>query len=459
MKGTKGTKKQPQSKAILPPESSSISRFFSVISSLSPSSSWILSFLGAVLLWAALPPVDWWPLAWIAPLPWVLLIRGEQLAGRRPYAVLTFAGFCFWMAALHWLRLPHPATSIGWVALSFYFAFYLPVFVGLSRVAVHRLHLPVILAAPMVWAGLELARAHLLTGMTMASLGHTQYRWIELIQLSDLTGAYGVSFVVMLVAVCLARMFPDAGRRWAFWPLLPAAVVVAAALIYGHERIGADSGKAGPRIALIQGSVDIQFESDPGPVRDRNLQEYFGLSRKALQRDRRIELVIWPESMSRDPLVTFEPRDRRPPWFEHGDAEFYQSLPHWAERGLSSLARTAQSLDRPLLLGVDTYHFGREGQRCLNSAAYVARDGRLLGRYDKMHLVMFGEYVPFAWYFPWLQRLTPLPVSITAGETPAVFTLGSVRIAPNICYESVSHTSFVARSTPWRPRARSPTCW
>ena len=132
-------------------------RFFP--SSCPSRSLWIPAFLGALLLWAALPPVDWWPLAWIAPLPWVLLIRREQLPGRRPYAVLTLAGFCFWMGALHWLRLPHPATSIGWVALSFYFAFYVPVFVGLSRVAVHRLRMPVILAAPIVWTGLELARA------------------------------------------------------------------------------------------------------------------------------------------------------------------------------------------------------------------------------------------------------------------------------------------------------------
>ena len=64
------------------------------------------------------------------------------------------------------------------------------------------------LAAPIIWTGLELARAHLLTGMSMASLGHTQYRWIDLIQLSDLAGAYGVSFVVMFVAASLARMIP-----------------------------------------------------------------------------------------------------------------------------------------------------------------------------------------------------------------------------------------------------------
>ena len=95
----------------------------------------------------------------------------------------------------------------------FYFAFYLPLFVGLARVAVHRLRVPVILAAPVVWTGLELARGRLLSGMTMASLGHTQYRWIGLIQLSDLAGAYGVSFVVMLVAAAVAGA--DASLRWA----------------------------------------------------------------------------------------------------------------------------------------------------------------------------------------------------------------------------------------------------
>ena len=77
------------------------------------------------------------------------------------------------------------------------------------------------------------------------------------------------------------------------------------------------------------------------------------------------------------------------------------------------MARTAQSLGVPLLLGVDTNHLGADGVKCLNSAAYVAADGRLLGRYDKMHLVMFGEYVPFAQYCPWLQKLTPLPISAT----------------------------------------------
>ena len=158
------------------------------------------ALVGAVLLWAALPPLDLWLVAWVAPVWWIWLIRQKQLPGRRPYPALWLVGFLFWLAALHWLAIPNRYTAMGWVALSFYLAFYLPVFVGLSRVAVHRLRVPVIVAAPVVWTGLELARGHLLTGFTMASLGHTQYHWLALIQLSDLAGAYGVGFVVMLAS-------------------------------------------------------------------------------------------------------------------------------------------------------------------------------------------------------------------------------------------------------------------
>ncbi len=381
--------------------------------------------------------MDWWPLAWIAPLPWVLLIRREQLPGRRPYAVLTLANFCFWMAALHWLRLPHPATSIGWVALSFYFAFYLPVFVGLSRVAVHRLRIPVILAAPIVWTGLELARAHLLTGMTMASLGHTQYCWVELIQLSDLTGAYGVSFVVMFVAACLARMFPGGGRRWTFWPLAPAAVILAAALFYGHGRMGTDSGQPGPRIALIQGSVDIRMEPDPRPVQDRIFREYFDLSRKAVAGDRLVELVIWPESMFPWGLLTYDPDATKPPRFKGTKADFLTQLRQDAETGPAIMAQLAKQLGVPLLLGVTSFHLGLDHERCYNSAVYVGRDGKLAGRYDKIHLVMFGEYTPLVEYCPWLQHFTPLTGNAASGDKCVAFDVGGVRVTPSICYESV----------------------
>jgi len=395
--------------------------------------------VSALLLWAALPPLQLWPLAWIAPLWWVLLIRRKELGGRRPYTALWTVGFFFWLAVLHWLRLPHPATSIGWLALSFYFAFYLPVFVGLSRVAVHRLRVPVILAAPIVWAGLELARAHLLTGMTMASLGHTQYRWIGLIQIADLAGPYAVGFVVMFTAACLARMVPCGGNRWAIWPLAPAAAVLTATLLYGYLRTSGDYTLPGARIALIQGCIDTQMKTDPR-MRGRIHEHYRALSRQAIEQYGKPDLIIWPETMFRDTLLTCRPNALIPEVYKQQgwtQRQFQQALEETARQSRCGMGRMAAELGAAMIVGVDNTDFGPAGARFYNAAAFVQADGRLAGVYRKHHLVMFGEYVPFGKYIPQLQRLTPLPVSLDAGDRPVAFKLNTLSIAPNICYESV----------------------
>ena len=400
---------------------------------------------GAVLLWAALPPVDLWPLGWLAPVPWVLLIRRKDLPGRRPYRALWLAGFLFWMAALHWLRLPHWATSFGWLALGLYQAFYVPVFVGLCRVAVHRLRVSAIIASPVVWTGLELARAHLLTGITMANLGHTQYRWIELIQISDLAGAYGVSFVVMLAAACLARMVPWGGSRGALWPVLPLAGMFAAVLGYGYWRTSVRPSEPVARIALVQESIDTTFKADAAKA-DEIHRRYRQLSEQAVEEfaaPRRPDLIVWPETMFRYPLIDYEP-DARLPEEWHGQAEkFSRWLPWAAAASRMKLAEIPRQLGTAMLLGVEGEFFGRAGEQHFNSAVMVDPNmpGEIVGRYDKMHLVLFGEYVPLAQYWPALQRFTPLPFSSTPGTHPAAFHIkspdGTLWVSPSICYENV----------------------
>jgi apolipoprotein N-acyltransferase len=367
---------------------------------------------------------------------WVVLVRREELAGPRPYAALYAVGFLFWLAALHWLRLPHPATALGWLGVAIYFGCYLPLFVGLSRVAVHRLRIPVILAAPVVWTGLELARGHLLTGMTMASLGHTQYGWITLIQMSDLAGAYGVSFLVMTVAACLGRVLPVDEKPWSAWPLLPAGAVMAAALSYGAWRTSGEYTEPGLRVALIQGSIDTVLDPEPG-VYEEVWRQYVGLSQDAVKRYPDLDLLVWPETAFPEILVTYTPDAPVPDEFGEDPAEFHERLARAAANTHRWLAALARELNVPMILGIPTHHFGPGGMQRFNSAAFVAPDGRVLGRYDKTHLVLFGEYVPFADWLPWIQPLTPLPVSLNEGQGPVAFELRGVRLAPNICYESV----------------------
>ena len=99
---------------------------------------WFLAVAGAVAMFLVQPPADLWMLAWLAPLPWLGLVQSARLSGRHPWRVLWIVGFLHWLLAIHWLRLPHPATSIGWVALSAYLAAYLPLFIWTTRRLVHR---------------------------------------------------------------------------------------------------------------------------------------------------------------------------------------------------------------------------------------------------------------------------------------------------------------------------------
>ncbi len=389
----------------------------------------VLGVAGAVLLWAALPPLSWTPLAWLAPVPWLLLVRREQLEGRRPYRTLWLVGFGFWLLAVHWLRLPHPATHFGWLALAFYLAFYLPVFVGLARVAVHRLHVPLVLAAPVVWTGLELARAHLLSGFLMAALAHTQTGWLRLIQISDLAGAYAVGFVMVLASAAVAQALPLRGERAARWPLLVGAAALGATLLYGHARLAEESAQPGPRVALIQGSIDADWKADPGKSQ-RIFDEYFGLSRQAVAAsDGQLDLIVWPETMYRQALYGVA-QDFEPP------ADLARSYHEADENTRSHIASMAEALKTPLLLGLDAVELTADGPAAFNSAVGVTEDGKIVGLYRKMHRVMFGEYVPLAKTFPQLYRLTPLRNGLEAGTAPAAFELGGVRYGPNICYES-----------------------
>lgn len=389
---------------------------------------WALSLLGGLLFWAALPPLSMWPLAWIAATPWVLLARQEKLPGRRPYLTLWLTGLLFWLVTLYWLTLPHPATAVGWLAISLYLAIYWPLFVGLVRVA-RQLKVSVVLAAPVIWTGLELARAHIMTGFLMAALAHTQYRVPAMIQISDLAGAYGVSFLLVAVAAALARMLPWDGQRGAVWPAIPLLLLPAAAWGYGQWQLAHPTGKAGPKVALIQGSIDTTMKSDPSQT-NKIYDEYFGLTRAARRAEPQLDLIVWPETMFRFPWFTFS-SDFRPP------AEAVRTPQEVAQESRDALRYAARVLQAPTLLGIDALHETPARQEHYNSALLIDADGQPQGeRYDKCHRVVFGEYVPLASRFPILYRLTPLPGGLDRGRKAVSLQVGDFRYAPNICFET-----------------------
>lgn len=403
----------------------------------SPTRPWrtlTLGLAGSFLGFLALPPADLWPLAWIAPIPWVLLIRSPSLSGRRPYRALYLAGFAYWAMAMQWLRLPHPATAVGGIVLCAYLGVYLPLFVGLSRVAVWRWRLPLALVCPVVWTGLELGRSYFASGFNFANLTHSQVHWLTLIQLADLAGAYGISFLLLLVAAGVARAIPWAGRPGSIASALVALAALAGALGYGHVRLGEETTRPGVRVALVQGAIDTRFDQ-PVPA-EESMRQYIELSRQAAEAKPRPDLIVWPEAMFRSPLLTHDEEIVLPDGFPLTEEEF-KDRESDTRRALEDFAGKRKGLGVPVLVGLDTVHADRTGITRYNSALLIDPQEGVGQRYDKVHPVMFGEYIPFAKWAPWLYRWTPLEGGIEAGERTTVFRVGETKLAATICFESM----------------------
>lgn len=430
-----------------------------------------LALAGSLLLWAAFPPLDLWPLAWLAPLPWLWLILLPKLPGKRPYLAIWLAGFVHWLVMLQGIRLAHPALYGGWAALSWYLAFYLPAFVGLSRVAVHRLRVPLVVAAPTVWVGLELVRGHLITGFSLALLAHTQTARPMLLQIADLAGAYAVSFVMMAVSAATADI-ANCGLRIVDWiggnpqsevrnpklanstirreiasPLV-AFVLLSSALGYGAWRLnqpppGASRGPV--HIALIQGSRDTQFDAHPNYFRD-TLEQYQRLTDQARQENERLDLVVWPESMFVVPEVQINepltqpdvPAEALRRRLEPVQQEFAAVIAAEAARINTLPDGSRQPTPALLVVGTNTYVYGPgDARESYNSALLVDPAGQVVDRYYKQHAVMFGEYIPFGDALPWLYSLTPMTGGLSVGSGPQPFQVAGLTLSPSICFESV----------------------
>ena len=415
-----------------------------------------LGLVGGVLLWAAFPPLNLPWLAWIAPVAWLWLARQARALHWGSYFALWVAGFAHWLLMLEGIRLAHPALYAGWITLAAYVGIYLPVFVGLTRVATQRLKMSLVAAAPLIWVGLELLRGHLITGFSMGLLAHAQAEFPRLIQISDLAGGYVLSLLIMFVAACVtewlwrandSRSVPHTqlftGWRW----IIVAAAAIGATLLYGQWRLSqTPPGARGPtaRVALIQGSLDTVFDVSPQRIQE-TFDDYRRLTNQAVTKNSNLDLIAWPESMFAVSETLAEEPITAPPESGLSDEQLRQRLAAIREdfrvlmAGEARRANETTDGNHPgakLLVGTTTYAYGSSSPRIYNSALLADRSGEIIGRYYKTHPVMFGEYIPLGEMWPWIYKLTPMAAGLSIGNGPTVFDVGGLKMSPSICFES-----------------------
>jgi apolipoprotein N-acyltransferase len=351
------------------------------------------------------------------------------------------------------VRLTDPDAWLAWLAMAATLSLWWPGFLALARLAVLRLRLPLMVAAPVLWVGLEFVRAYFLTGFPWYYLAHSQHRALPLIQIADFAGALGLSFVIAVVNAAwvdfwtLTRLRPTAPgprlTRSLALRLAVLAVLLAFTVGYGTFRLASAQFRPGPRLALIQSNLIQRYKMRTEPA--QLLAIYQRLVERAAQAAERPDLIVWPETSYPYGFVAIDRALGRDAFDRQAQQlASHSTLGDW----LSKMASISQHLhgwtDRlkvPMLVGSLTYDFHREGLSKFNSAILFEPGKMNIQSYHKLHLVPFGEYVPLIETFPWLTVLTPyhgpdaVVPSLSFGRTPIWFTLGPYRLAAVICFE------------------------
>jgi apolipoprotein N-acyltransferase len=405
------------------------------------------------LLWLCYFPLALGWLAWFALVPLLTLVRTEA-PPRLVYLAAWLSGLVFSWPALQWLRVADDRMYFTWAFLAMYCSLFVPLRIFLVRRLDRHTRLPLILTLPAVWTALEYFQAHFITGFAWYFLGHTQHASLAVVQIADLAGAYAVTFLVAAVNAgvfellyasprfrsCFALREPAAIRsRWSFL-IHPAMVLflLGASLGYGAWRLGQVDFAAGPRVALIQGNLDqrirnaVMGEEDRDTAVRRIARHYFGLCDQAA--GQRPDLIVWPE--------TSLPVE----WVELAPGQTVDQVSASWREALASSRENAEAIGRKwhanVLLGLNSRMLGGgEETWRYNSALLLGPTGREDGRYDKIHRVPFGEYIPLRDWLPWLNRLAPydFDYSVRAGEHQTRFALptadGVYHFGVIICFE------------------------
>jgi apolipoprotein N-acyltransferase len=410
---------------------------------------WLLGIVSAVLLllpFSIIGPVPFWRtfFAWLAfvPLFWGLL-SSENL--RHPRALLRatlaaylmgflwFCGNCYWIyqTMLYFGGLPpliSAAILIGYsMVLGLYFAALGFLLTATARA--FRTPLYAILAAPFFWVALELLSARF-TKVPWDLLGYSQIDNFLLTRLAPYTGVYGITFVLMAgnALIAWALLASTAKRR----TVILITAFVAVLVLQNGDHFTPPPAPTSATAVLLQQNLNVnQDNSWPGSEYEAHLNQFIRLSTRTCGP----YLAAMPEL---NPYIVTPDCPAQPVapgiilWPE-SPAPFLDKDP----RLLNALRTVALSMHSPVIAGSTSLDPHGARFDMYNSAIFVDPDGSVAGRYDKIHLVPWGEYIPYKSFFSFAKNLTQQAGDMTHGWRRVVFASDGHRFGVFICYEEI----------------------
>lgn len=370
-----------------------------------------LPILSAIFLTLAFPKPGIAIFAWFALVPWLFALK-RQKNPRSAFLLSYLVGLVFFSLTLYWINY---VSTLGFVVLMCYLAFYFAAF-GIFIFAFKRFRLLNLVFIPAAWVVLEFVRGHLpILGFNWALLAYSQYLVLPIIQISDITGAYGVSFLIVLVNVgiyqTVSLVLENKGQRTekrfarsifvlcAFLPVL-------FSLAYGYFKLFHPIEGQSVKVAVIQGNIPQVQKWDPR-FRESILAKYRRLTKEAAFN--KPDIIIWPETSV--------------PGFLESEPELLEEI--------SSLSKSIA----PSYLLLGTPHEA-EGSKIHNSATLLS-SGEILQRYDKLRLVPFGEFIPWPEFFSRFS-FAGLIGNFSRGDEYTIFgVVPGVRCNALICFEDV----------------------
>jgi apolipoprotein N-acyltransferase len=379
----------------------------------------LLSLLSGVLLILSFPKFDLEFLAWVALVPLLIAIAGKDLFHSLVLGFLaglvSFLGILYWIVvAVHtYGNIPVIVSVLILLLLVVYLSLFVGFFTLLTRLFQLRLGLQTPFLIPMIWVALEYLRSFLLTGFPWANLGYSQYLNLPFIQMAEITGTYGLSFVILLVNATLfwiLHQWPQ--KTFPVREVILTLLVLLGFMLYGYIKMRAVDQQIlqqpSLKVGLVQGNIDQSIKWDES-FQKETLRIYERLSLKVAEE--KPDLIIWPETAT--------------PFFFQQAVE-YQPI----------VLDIPKKTNAFLLFGSPSFKLERGKVSHYNSAYMVAPSRELIGRYDKIHLVPYGEYVPLGEILP-LGSLGEGIGNFKSGKVIYNFSLPQGRFGVLICFEII----------------------